>query len=297
MLKITESLMKDASEVVHYDKQGIPVYIRKAKLSYYPTMRALCHWHDDIEWIHIVKGEMLYYINGKNILLKENDSLMVNRRLMHYGYANNNTDCDFICLLFQPEILFGNNKLSNDYVQSVYNSDYSFLHIKCGTPETDIYKKIIISLNELHQSSFNNNDYDLSVQLLLLQLWNETYKYIQKNMVIKIEETTDIKIQKEMVSFIQKHYNEDITLDEIALSGNVCRSRCCRIFQKYLKETPINYLNSYRLELASYLLTNSEYSITEIATACGFNSHSYFSKTFFTTYGIKPIEYRKTKKA
>lgn len=50
--------MQDASEIVHYDKPGIPLYIRFGKLSYYPNMKALCHWHEDIEFIYILTRKM-----------------------------------------------------------------------------------------------------------------------------------------------------------------------------------------------------------------------------------------------
>ena len=67
---IDVDIMQDASEIVHYDIMGTPIYIRKGLLSLYPDMRALCHWHEDIELIYILKGEMNYDINGKTVLLK-----------------------------------------------------------------------------------------------------------------------------------------------------------------------------------------------------------------------------------
>ena len=45
-----EYMMQDASEIVQYDTAGIPLYIREAKLSSYPDMQVLCHWHEDLEF-------------------------------------------------------------------------------------------------------------------------------------------------------------------------------------------------------------------------------------------------------
>ena len=59
-------VMQDASEIVRYDEVGIPLYIREGLLSSYPDHRALCHWHEDIEWVQIRSGQMNYYINGKS---------------------------------------------------------------------------------------------------------------------------------------------------------------------------------------------------------------------------------------
>ena len=51
-------VMQDASEIVRYDEVGIPLYIREGLLSSYPDHRALCHWHEDIEWVQIRSGQM-----------------------------------------------------------------------------------------------------------------------------------------------------------------------------------------------------------------------------------------------
>ena len=99
---IRTELMPDFSEVIPYDRTGIPLYVRVAHLSSYYDMCAPCHWHDDIEWIYIINGKMRYYVNGKRITLNEGDSLMVNARQMHYGYACEQQDCYFVCILFHP---------------------------------------------------------------------------------------------------------------------------------------------------------------------------------------------------
>lgn len=62
--KINVDVMQDASEIVRYDETGIPLYIQTGELSRYPDRKALCHWHDDLEFIKIIDGEMNYYING-----------------------------------------------------------------------------------------------------------------------------------------------------------------------------------------------------------------------------------------
>jgi hypothetical protein len=107
---IRTELMPDSSEVVPYDQAGIPLYIRAAHLASYYNMCAPCHWHDDIEWIYIITGKMRYYVNGKRLILNEGDSVMVNARQMHYGYAFEQQDCYFLCILFHPS-LFGNNQI------------------------------------------------------------------------------------------------------------------------------------------------------------------------------------------
>lgn len=56
-------LMNDFSEIVQYEHPPIPLDIRTASLSVYPGMSAPCHWHDDIEWIHILFHPSLFCSN------------------------------------------------------------------------------------------------------------------------------------------------------------------------------------------------------------------------------------------
>lgn len=99
--------------------------------------------------------------------------------------------------------------------------------------------------------------------------------------------------KKDMVSFIHRHYTEKLSLASIAASGSVCRSKCCALFKRYMRQSPIDFLNCYRLEVSRGLLENTSMSITQIATSCGFNHLSYYSRLFLRNYGCTPGDYRK----
>lgn len=98
---------------------------------------------------------------------------------------------------------------------------------------------------------------------------------------------------KDMLHFIQENYKEKISLEDISNAGNVCKSQCCSLFHKYLRQTPVNYLISYRLEKSIELLISSDLTITEICFECGFTGASYYTETFRKHFGCSPREYRK----
>ena len=62
-------MVNDPITKIMQDEVGIPLSIREGLLSAYPNHRALCHWHEDIEWVYIRSGQMNYYMNGKRVLL------------------------------------------------------------------------------------------------------------------------------------------------------------------------------------------------------------------------------------
>ena len=97
---------------------------------------------------------------------------------------------------------------------------------------------------------------------------------------------------KVMLSFIKDNYGNHISLADIADSAHVSRSECIRCFKKYIDETPISYLTNFRIESAAHMLIMTEEPVNEIATICGFDDMSYFSKTFKNKKGVSPSQYR-----
>ena len=92
--------------------------------------------------------------------------------------------------------------------------------------------------------------------------------------------------------YIEEHYNDVITLEEVAKDVDISKSYLSMLFKQ---ETGINfvaYLNQYRLEKAKELLVTTNMKIYEIASTVGFDSPYYFSKLFKETTGLQCKEYR-----
>ena len=287
-------IMRDASEIVRYDEVGIPLSIREGLLSAYPNHRALCHWHEDIEWVYIRSGQMNYYMNGKRVLLKTGEALIVNYRQMHYGYSENGQDCDFIRILCHPKIFITNSVLYQSYIAPVLsNPSLEYLHLKPEFPEDAEALQLlpeILRIKKEHPAA-----YEIEAAALLSLLWCRLLRShpMMPNEAAAKPKEPDLLVQRDMVSYIYSHYSESINLDEIAAAGKVCRNKCCQIFRRYLNQSPIDFLNHYRLEVSCHLLNNTKLSIAEICTACGFNHQSYYSKIFLRTYSCSPRDFRK----
>jgi len=287
-------IMRDTSEIGRYDEVGIPLSIREGLLSAYPNHRALCHWHEDIEWVYIRSGQMNYYMNGKRVLLNTGEALMVNSRQMHYGYSENGQDCDFIRILCHPKIFITNSVLYQSYIAPVLsNPSLEYLHLKPEFPEDAEALQLlpeILRIKKEHPAA-----YEIEAAALLSLLWCRLLRShpMMPNEAAAKPKEPDLLVQRDMVSYIYSHYSESINLDEIAAAGKVCRNKCCQIFRRYLNQSPIDFLNHYRLEVSCHLLNNTKLSIAEICTACGFNHQSYYSKIFLRTYSCSPRDFRK----
>lgn len=98
----------------------------------------------------------------------------------------------------------------------------------------------------------------------------------------------------QMLNYINDHFAEKITLQEIADSACISKRECIRCFKKCIQTTPFQYLLEYRIDVAANMLLHTEDSITEIALQTGFETSSYFSRNFKQYMQCTPKQYRDT---
>ena len=102
---------------------------------------------------------------------------------------------------------------------------------------------------------------------------------------------------KEIFFFLQEHYGEKLTLNEIASVIHLCPNECCRFFKKHTGKTIFSYLEEYRIEQSITALRTTEKSISDIAYECGFSSTSHYIDRFKKHTGKTPREYRKNQQS
>lgn len=98
---------------------------------------------------------------------------------------------------------------------------------------------------------------------------------------------------RQAVSYIEKHYSEQIRLEDVAAEANLNAAYFSDVFKKSTGENFTDYLTHYRLDRAKDLLREGKLTISQIALRIGYVDTRYFSKLFKKTVGIKPTDYRK----
>ncbi len=93
-------------------------------------------------------------------------------------------------------------------------------------------------------------------------------------------------------NYVENHYMHDATTESLAQDFHCSRSTIYRLFHQYFGEAPSRYVNRVRIQHAQLLLMNTDMSVSEIATAVGFPSVSYFSRLFRQVTGDSARTYR-----
>ena len=94
---------------------------------------------------------------------------------------------------------------------------------------------------------------------------------------------------KEALSFIEQHYSEDISIEEISAFCGLNRSYFSKVFRDTMGESPQGFLLHYRMARAAQLLTESR---LPISTMVSYPNQLHFSRAFKNIYGISPRDYR-----
>ena len=92
--------------------------------------------------------------------------------------------------------------------------------------------------------------------------------------------------------YIDEHFKENITLDQLAAAAHLNKYYLAHAFQKEYGVSPIRYLTARRIRESKFLLAETDHSLSHIAQVLGFSSASYFSQCFRRVEGVSPKEYR-----
>lgn len=283
-------LNSDASENVAYNNPDFPAYIKKGQLSSYPDFRAVSHWHDDLEFILILEGQMSYDVNGQKISLQTGEGIFVNSRCFHYGYSDAHAECLFLCILLSPQLL----SINTYFVQNCLNPLIQNTHFPYQklSPAIQWQNAILRDLEALYEENLENIQ-----PFVILEKSAHIFRLLSENMNFfpdHDKNAEDVLALTAMIGYVQKNYPNKILLKDISSAGNCCKTKCTSLFQKYLSTSPMLYLNRYRLEKSIFLLRNTAMSITEVAYACGFSNTSYFCELFHKYYHITPRQCRRS---
>jgi AraC-like DNA-binding protein len=97
-----------------------------------------------------------------------------------------------------------------------------------------------------------------------------------------------------ITEYIMRHFDDEITLTEIAAVANMAVTTFCNFFKEHYRMTFVEYLNEIRIGHACKLLNDKNKNIVGTAYECGFNNLANFNRQFKKIKKMTPTEYRKT---
>lgn len=114
---------------------------------------------------------------------------------------------------------------------------------------------------------------------------------IERSTHKKLRHNSSNEYTKKALGYIEYHYTEKLTVQDIADYIGISRSQLYRVFMELYQKSPMDIILEYRIRMACQLLKTSKLSIGSVGYSVGFEDNLYFSRAFKKIMGISPREY------
>ncbi len=254
-----------------------PFFIKKKYKQ--PESKWVPHWHENPEIIIIEKGKANISIDGELFYGKEGDVIVVNSSCMHRLYPVEGS--------VEYTVIIVSLLLCNDID----------INAKLHRLETVIKDRFVNSAIEDVIDDYKSSEpYSLAktkadiISLLVYLFRNHESKEAHSG---KERISSSRRLAQSAMEYIHLHYAEDVSTATLAKNFAVSVNYLCRCFNQCTGFTVIDHLNYVRCTAAKAMLSNMDYSVSEVAQAVGFNNLSYFGRQYKKFFGHTPSKTEK----
>lgn len=274
----------DYNERVAHEMQNIPLSFYHVDEKH-PAYHAPLHFHRSSEMVRVLSGKLKMYLDGKKIIVSPGDILFINQEIIHGFFPIN---CVYEIINFDADEILMRTTLCKNALRIFTNIHVTILPFH-PTKDASIHHLA----NQLFDfASTESEDNDLLILGALFELLGTIYA--KHHYTENFKTSTNAKRFKPVLEYIEKSYMNPIKLTDMAEVFGISASHFSVLFHDFFRQTPIDYLNSYRIERACLLLVHSDLPVTEVAYRCGFNDSAYFVKVFKKYKNTTPKKYRST---
>lgn len=269
------------------------VMIEHEDISDFILKRVAVHWHPEFELALVTRGQLLCHAGSRSFLLKAGEGVFFNSNCLH-GYSDGGDGgCLYEALLFSPRF-FGEpgTVLYDKYVAPVMLSPgFNGFKLSPSVPWQKQFFETALQITDMEREKPPHRELRTAERLFFL--WRLLWENAMDSPEGLPGADRDTARMKEAMTYIQSSFRSPITLASIASACSLSQSECCRLFRRFLHQSPIDYVISCRITAAMSMLAKGGFSMTEIAEQTGFQSSSYFSETFKRLTGMTPSAYKK----
>lgn len=292
------ALKKELKEIAKHGSSVYPLagYICRGKKF---NINIGMHWHPEVEINRFESGKFVYNYAMQDYELEGPCIAITPGNVLHNVMIKRGSD--------HSSVLFNPSMIEFSYFDEVQNRLIKFLtqggkkmppiitaDMECFAKADKILSYII------NNSTKTDGPTRLRIKAHLIDLLAIMYEngiFLAESLSRNDDFEHKQQKIKDLLTFINEHYAEKITMNDAANYLNVSRQYFCRYFKKSTGMSFVDFINDLRLRRASQEIALTSKSITDIALDHGFDNIGYFFKLYKQKFGQTPLCYRKTKAA
>lgn len=252
---------------------------------YYPW-----HYHAELELTFILSGQGVRYVGNSIENFYEDELVLLGSNLPHtWNTATDQNQPVTAIVIYLKEDFFDKNWMQSIEFESIRN--LSILMNK----GIKVSKEVALALKPKFFELLNASPFEklmILLQVLEYLSHNQEYKFLcEQEFTGDLDDTDKTRINS-VYDYIQKNYQRQISLADIASRLNMSEEYFSRYFSKTMKKPFFEFLNEYKINRACKLLIETDKQISEICYASGFESIPFFYRQFKKFKDCQPKTYR-----
>lgn len=242
------------------------------------------HYHGAMELLQILHGTPLLTVDTTQIRCQPGDLFFIPAFAVHS--LEGEEECSIRGITFEP-VLLDEALCGVDLKEQFGRSRVTDLLWRAHCTDHGEMKAAFDRLFEgYHTPSSTRRAAVLSALYGVLEVLMRRYCAMER------DERAFRRLQP-AIRYMEEHFAEGITLEQISGVLNICPDHCIRLFREQVNKTPMRYLADLRLTEAMKRLVETDLSVGAIAAECGYSTAAHLTKTFKDRLGITPREYRR----
>jgi AraC-like DNA-binding protein len=251
------------------------------------------HWHNYYQIALCTGGTGEFVFEKKTYSYTAGDIFIVDNMEKHGAFAHHGTTASFTFLIFYPQFILHNADRKFDYeylLPFLYNPEEFCNKIDGSSAFGQKLKDLLADI--IQENRRRRQGYRHLISAKLRVVLAELLGYYNLGEAGHTVVDRFIKLRP-AIEYMEKHYPENITLEETAKVVFLSASRFRHLFQETMHVGFKEYLIGLRYQAAKKLLANSDLTVSEIAEQAGFSNLYSFYKLFEQHEKMTPNDYRK----
>lgn len=237
------------------------------------------HNHDQYEIYMFIEGDANYIVEGNTYTLEPYDMIIIRNHQMHRVFHKSNAKYSRFVINIHPDFF---KEMNCTEYESHFTNDSLDLGNKISA---DVVRKSGIYDAFLRLKKYSDNfstHYTPIVNSALVELL-----YLINNITSFSTADASEKTLEKVISYINNHYTEEISLNELSHHFYVSKYHLCRSFKKATGYTVHSYITHKRITRVRELI-DEDMNISEAAAIAGFENYSSFYRAYLKEYGTTP---------
>jgi AraC-like DNA-binding protein len=249
----------------------------------------LWHYHDECELFVPIEGQWKYLVGNLQGDIQQGQAFFLPPRTTHSFFTVSDPQkkqCSCYVLFFNLPLTAA-NQLTGCDLAAILDQQFS------GGAQLNDISRLNASLGQMAEQTNGVSEAAAFLKTLDVMLHMPNVQRLAQSPITNNNASHHSEAVTRIGNYLSKHWQEPLTLEDIAEATHLTVPTMCRIFRRSTGRSVFEYLRELRISHVQRQLAWSNLAISTIALDSGFQTLGHFYRSFREATGVSPALYRK----